>query len=171
MVERRYPGWEGASVSKFWGVGDFDSAQDRPFDSALLCSGPSTRLRMLGGGLSSPGVGPSTPLCCAQALRRGSGCSEGALSSRGLALRRGSGQAYSHPSTSLHSALLRSASLSNCLECQGVSGQAIMLDHHIEYGEQLYRRCHFLGFASRAQPLRTPAPDCAGWPPRPPCTG
>ena len=54
------------------------------FDSALLCSGPSTRLRMLGGGRACP-------------------CR--------LALRRAQDWAYAHPSTSLHSALLRSASL------------------------------------------------------------
>ena len=95
-----------------------------PFDSALLCSGPSTRLRTGLRGSFDFAALRFAPFRFAQderwgvaslrgsgALRLGSGCSEGALSSRGLALRLGSGQTYAHPSTSLHSALLRSASL------------------------------------------------------------
>ena len=51
MVERRYPGWEGASVSNFWGGG--------PFDSAAL------RSERMGGGAAVAEVGLTRSFDCA----------------------------------------------------------------------------------------------------------
>ena len=76
MVEGCYLVWEGASVSSFlrWGPlrlrfsplrtgtsTPLCCAQDRHFDSALLCSGQALRLRF-----AVLRTGTSTPLCCAQ---------------------------------------------------------------------------------------------------------
>ena len=98
MVERRYPGWEGASVSNFWGGG--------PFDSAAL------RSERMGGGAAVAEVGLTRSFDCAP-LR----CAPFRFAQderRGAALRAGGGGwracplwlAYAGPSTStsLHSA-------------------------------------------------------------------